>query len=342
MGIITWQDNSLISKDEWRGLRNKTLGASEVSAVVFGSKWTSNLEIWYNKVTGSINKNYNIRMFLGHKTEGLSEEMWTCYDGTEQSVVDNSVANTPVKKCINLNSTAFNSDFPHLSATPDRTILPWGKYSHKSGNGALEIKNTMSYVLKSYASGLPLENVIQLVVQLMCCGYDYGELFYFIDNCKFQCHPIEKKETKGAQDVILKETEKFWKSVIAGRKIYNQLFEAKRTFNMKLAAKLEVELAALEPDPQTTVGYLNFLEDRYKDRVANIGMITGNSDQLIMAREHRKADAAIKKLDNKKLELEIKLKTVLKDHVIIDFGKDGRVTNFPNKNGLRLFKNLIK
>ncbi len=128
---ITVQDNSLLTHEEWLYARNNSLGASEVGPVIFGSKWTSNLEIWMNKVTGAKTDKYNFRMYIGNVTEEISAKMWENYDGTELSIVENQRKGTPVKKCINLNSTFRNSLFPQLTATPDRTILPFGKYADR-------------------------------------------------------------------------------------------------------------------------------------------------------------------------------------------------------------------
>jgi hypothetical protein len=294
-----------------------------------------------NKVTGIKSDRYNFRMYIGNVTEGISADMWENYDGSEQSIVDNARKGTPVKKCMNLNYTFKNSLFPHLSATPDRIILPFGVYADRKTNGSLEIKNTNSYVLKSYENELPTENVVQLVTQMMCCDYDFGELFYFVSNERVENHVIEKHKTKKVQNVIIEHTAKFWDSVLKARKIYNQIFEAKRTYNFKLATELELEMARLEPDPQTSLGYLNYLTERYKDRVANIGMIQGDTDQLMLAREHSKTCAAIKKQEQKKLELEIKLKLAIKDNNVLDFGKNGKLTYYQNKNGSRLLKNAI-
>lgn len=338
---ISWQDNSLIPHAEWVYKRNNTIGASEVGAIVFGSKWTSNLEIWHNKVTGKINNNYNLRMYIGTKTEQISADMWEYFDGVDElSVIENERLQRKIKKCENINSTAFNSDFPFLSATPDRIIQPYNKYEGK-GFGCLEIKNTMQSVLKSYETLLPTENVIQLVTQMMCTNYQYGELMYFIDNAKLSVHSIEKKDTKKVEQVILLHTKKFWDSVLLARPIYNQICEAKRTFNNRLANELEVELAKLEPDPQSTVGYLDFLTQQYKDRINNVGMLTGTEFQLDIAKKHKKIIADKKKIEAKKIELEIQLINIIRDNVSIDFGKNGKVTYYPSTNGNRLLKNKL-
>lgn len=338
---VTWQDNSKIDLDTWLLNRNKSIGASEVGAVVFGSKYTSSLEIFYNKVCGASKKIENIRMFLGKETEEISARMWEHYNDTDQSVVDNIRKGTPVKKCINLNSTAYNSDFPQLSATPDRTIIPFGIYENRKTNGALEIKNTTSQVLKSYESLLPTENVIQLVTQMMCCEYSFGELFYFIDNRNLKSHPIDISSTKKVQQVILLHTSKLWKNILLARPLYNQLIQAKRNTNFRLVAELENEIAKLEPEMQNSNGFMSFLTERYKERISLTGIVKGTDAQLLIAKKHKEFLKKAKKIEEQQRELEIQLKMFLKDNVCLDFGKAGKINYYPTVKGNRLFKNQI-
>lgn len=341
MGILTHSDNSLISYDEWKVLRNKGIGASEVGAIVFGSKWSSNLEVFYRKLGAAKEPVENIRMLLGKETEDTTAKMWEYFEDDNESIVKNFRANKPVKKCINLNCTTSNSDYPHLFVTIDREIQPFGKYA-KRGKGTLEIKNTTGYALKSYENGLPLDNVAQICTQMMVGEYSYGCLYYFIDNMRFEEHEIDRSSMKRMEQIILDITTPFWENVIKGRKIFNQIFEARRTYNFRLVAELETELAQLEPPPQLGDGYLNFLSQKYKDRIAGTGIIPGTESQLLIAKKHkelgRKADKLIE--DQKKLEIE--LKNIIKNNNCLDFGKNGKVSWYANKNDKRIFRNLVK
>lgn len=341
MGVVTWFDNSLLSHDEWLHKRNSTIGASEVGTIVFGSKWSSSLEIWHNKVTGKIRRDYNLRMYIGTKTEQISADMWQYFDGDETSVIENDRLGKKVKMCKHINSTAFNSDFPFLSATPDRIIQPYGKYAGR-GEGCLEIKNSMGVVMKSYESNLPTEYIIQLVTQMMCTDFKFGELFLFLDNRSLECHPIERKDTKKVEQVILSHTKKFWDSVLKARPIYNQICHEKSKYNMARVAELEVELAKCEPESQNSLGYLNYLTDLYKDRVNGIGIVTGTAAQLEIAKKHKKALAEKKAIEAKEVELKGQLVNILRENTVLDFGKSGNVSYYPNVKGNRLLKNNIK
>jgi len=339
--MITYQDNSLIPYETWKQLRNNSLGASEVGPVVYGSKWTSNLEIFYRKIGLGKDTVENIRMFLGTATEVVNERCWSFYDGNEESVVRNARNNTPVKKSIDLKVTAFNSKFPHLSVTVDREIQDFGKYAGK-GKGALEMKNTTSMAMKSYENGLPTDNVLQIVTQMMVHEYGYGNLFYFIDNNRFEEYELLRSSTKKMEDLVLNVTTPFWENVKKAKILVNKLFEAKRTFNMKLAYDIEHEIQLLEPPAQNTSGYLNFLTDRYKDRIAKVGYIKGSDDDYTIAKKHKEAIKKAKKIEEERRDLEIKLKLILKENNCLDFGTKGKLTYYPTVNGNRLLKNNVK
>lgn len=339
MGKVTWQDNTLLSYDEWLLKRNNSIGASEVGAVVLGNKFTSNLEIFYNKVAGPKTVTENLRMLVGTETEELSSKLWKHYDGkNQQSIVTNLRNNTPVKDCEDVKATAFNSDYPHLSATPDRKILPVLLFAGM-GFGSLEIKNSQQMVLDSYKGGIPTDNLFQNVTQQMVTKWKYGELFYFLDNRNVANHFINFKDVKGAVNAIENVTTPFWENVLKARPLYNQMWEAKRLYNFKLAAELEVEIARLEPPPQNTDGYMSYLNERYIEKMQGVGTIPGNDAQLALARKDKAIEAKMDKMQKEKDLIRLELKNIMKESSVLDFGKNGRVTWYVNKAGSRIFKN---
>lgn len=339
--MITWQDNSLITYDQWLVERLKGIGASEVGAIVYGNAYTSNLEIFYEKIGAPRPRTENIRMFLGKETEETSRKLHMYYDGTEQSVVDNYRSGRKVKETINLNSTCHNTDYPHLFVTPDSEIQPFGKYAGR-GKGTLEIKNTTSWYLNSFETGLPTDNVLQICCQLIVPQYEYGELFYFIDNSKFQLHEIERSDISNIEETIMLHTVPFWENVLKARPLYNQLYEAQRNYNMRLVGELQNEIARLEPPAQNTTGYLNFLSKKYTDKMAGMGIMEGNDAQLSIARKHKEIGKQIKVLEEDKRRLEIELKQILGDKHTLNFGKNGKITWAESKIGTRSFLNNVK
>jgi predicted phage-related endonuclease len=339
---VSWISNDGVPYDEWLFRRNNSIGASEMGAVVLGNKFTSNLEIFYNKVAGPKTVNENLRMLIGTETEDLSSKLWKHYDGTNQnSIVTNLRNNTPVKDCAHVNVTAFNSKWPFISATPDRKILPVLEYEGM-GFGCLEIKNSQQMVLDSYIGGIPTDNLFQVVTQMMVTEWKYSNLFYFLDNRSVTNHFIKLNDVKSAVNAIINTATPFWDSIIAARPLYNQMCDAKRKYNMKLAAELEVEIALLEPPAQTTEGYHSYLNDRYLEKMQGVGIIPGNDHLLSLARKDKQLEAKTLKLEKERLTIHIELKNAIKEANALDFGKYGMVTWYANKNGNRAFKNKIK
>lgn len=339
--MVTWQDNGTLTYAEWLVARLKTIGSSEVGTIVYGNPYTSNLELFYEKIGAGRDRVENIRMFLGKETEETSRKLHSYYEGTEQSVVDNYRAGRKIRESINLNSTAFNDKYPHLSCTPDSEIQDFGIYAGR-GKGSLEIKNTTSWYLNSFESGLPTDNVLQLMTQIIVCEYNYGELFYFIDNSKFQLHPISKEDTGNIEETIMLHTVPFWENVLKARPLYNQLYEAQRNYNMRLVGELQNEIARLEPPAQNTTGYLNFLSKKYTDKMQGMGIMEGNDAQLSIARKHKELGKQIKVLEEDKRKLEIELKLILGDKHTLNFGKNGKISWAESKSGTRTFLNSVK
>lgn len=340
---ITYQENKNLSYDIWKLKRNEAIGSSEVGAVCIGSPYKSALEIFYDKVAGPKDTPENIMMWMGKKIEPLSEEMWSYYDDSADSIVKNSRAGTPVKKGENRNVTIFNSDYPGRSSTPDLHILPWGIYKGQKDEGYCELKSTVSYVLKSYENQLPTDNVFQLCDQLIIGDKQYGELFYSIlDARDFKGYPLLRSSMKNIEETIIRQTGDLWKRITKAKPLYNQMYEAKRNYNFKLAAELDNEIQQLEPSAQNCAGYLRYLTERYKDRTANVGLIKGTEEQLKLAKKHKELGKKIDKLEKEQRMFEIELKLILKENNAIDFGVQGKVTYYPTVRGTRLFKNAIK
>ncbi len=339
--MIRYQNNNELTRDQWLMARNNTIGASEVGIIVVGSNFSSSLELYYNKIGLGRPTIQNIRMSIGTNTEPIIRQYWKYYEGSEESIVLNEQRGRIVKDCRNDNQTIFNDKYPHLSATPDGIILPYGVYAGK-GEGSLELKNTMGFVLKAYEGGIPTVNLFQNVTQIMLGEFGYGEIFYFIDNSRFQLETLLRKDTRKVEEAILIHTTDFWNRVTKARKVVGEMFEFKRTHNYRAADKALLEIQALEPPVQNTNGYLNFLTEKYKDRIAGVGLKQGSQTDLQIAKKHRELSKKIDKLEKDQRLLEIQLKLIMKESTVLDFGKEGKITYHPNSNNNRIFKNSIK
>lgn len=330
--MITLQENNGLSIDKWLLLRNESIGASEGSPICFGSKYTSNIEIFYQKVTG-IKKNVrNIRTYTGHKSENIVDQFYPYYDGTEESIYLNEESGKIIRSVENRNVTGKNSKFPHLTATPDRFTL----YLKSQLKKITEYKNTQSWVLKQWLPGLPLDNVIQLLIQLNIFEMQYGELFYYIDNMKFQLHEMDANSFKKQWQIVLERTIPFWENVKKARILYNQKCEASRNFNMKLANELDHEIQLLEPPIQHSAGYLKYINENYKSR-ASLGGKEATAAEIEKAIRYKKLAKQIDKLKKEQEAIEVDLKVAMKEAKILHLGKSGTVT-WNEYNDRKVFK----
>lgn len=340
--MITYVDHSGLSYDEWVFNRKDSVGSSEVGPIIIGNKWTCNLEIFYQKL-GQVKPNsQSLRAWLGKETEPVSLKAWEYYDESDESISVNHSAKRKIKEAMNKKLTVFNSKFPGRTSTPDAFIQPVLKYAGR-GEGFLEIKNTQSMILDSYEAGLPPDNVFQICDQLMIGEAGYGELFYFLDNRYFKGFPIEQnKDVRKVQQTIINTIGPFWENVKKAKPLFHQMHSAKNAHNYKLADEIQRQITALEPPPQNTDGYRNFLTARYKARMSEGGIIQGTDEQLQIALKFKKLSANIKKIEAEKRDLEIKIKNIMKEKTCISFGEKGRVTWYENKSGSRSLKINIK
>lgn len=334
--MITLQNNNDLTYEQWLHKRNESIGASECSPICFGSRYTSNVQIYYEKISGIKKQIENIRTFIGRKSENIVDQFYPYYEGTDESIYINSNTGKKLRTIENRNVTGKNSKFPHITATPDRfTIL-----LDNNEPCLTEYKNTQTHVMKSYRPGLPLDNVIQSLTQCNVFSIQRGELFYFIDNRRYELHPMYANKFKSQWQIVEERTADFWERVTKSRPLYNQKYEATRLFNMKLANELDVEIQKLEPPVQYSVGYLNFINENYKSR-AQLGGKEAGAAEIEKALRYDKLRKNLAKIEKEQLQIEIDLKRAMDGASILNLGKHGDVS-FQQYENRKVFKINIK
>lgn len=335
--MITYRSNAGLTYEEWKFLRRESIGSSEVGAIIQGNKWTSNLEIFYQKIGEVKEDTQSLRSLLGKETEPISFKMWKYYDKNDASITTNYNAGRQIRYGINKNVAILNSKYPGRTSTPDIFIQPEGIYAG-CGEGVLEIKNTQTMILDSYSPNLPPDNVFQICDQMLLGEMKYGELFYFLDNRYFKNFVFDDyKAIKKVQQIIIERITPFWENVEKAKPLYQQAYIAKKNLQYQLASQIEAEIIKLEPPVQNTDGYLSYINQRYKDRMAGVGAVKGNDELYNLSVQYKKIGSNIKKLERQQKDIEIKLKAVIGNKSYIDFGGKGRVTWFEDKNEKRRF-----
>lgn len=324
-----------MSNDDWLRFRKRGIGASEVGAIMGLSPYTSKIELFYEKIGEGINyKVENIAMFNGKELESYVAKMWEYWAGTEESMIQNYRTGNKVRRMQRVNAYIQNPKWPWLFVSLDRKI----NKGDKGKEGALEIKTIAGYESDKWAGGIPPSHIIQVQTQCGVCEFEFGELAALRDGRFFDVYEFDLMPH--LWENIVDSTHDFWQKVEEGRKLLTQRYEAQTNFNMRAVEELTQQLHSIEPEPDGSEAFENFLKEKY--RIANPGEREGTIIELEAAREHKTAKEKIKEYEAIAREKENYLKNQLKDMTVLNFGGDGLVSWRADVNKSRRFNNRVK
>jgi putative phage-type endonuclease len=324
-----------MTPDQWLKYRKSGIGASEVGAILGLSPYKSSIELFYEKIGDDIGfKVENIFMFMGKEQEAFIANLWQYWDGSEESMIYNYRNGNIVRRCQRVRAYVRNPKYPWLFVSLDRKI---NRYADR-GEGALEIKTIGGYEADKWEGGIPPSHVVQVQTQCKVCEFVYGELATLKDGRRFDVIPFDISQD--LTETIIEQTHDFWKRIVRGREIINQRFNARRNYNQIAIEELTSELATLEPEPDGSDTYSQFLSARAEKTTA--GEKAGTITQLQDAIKHQDTGIEIATLTETRRLFENKLKKSLGDFTKLDFGKRGFVTWKPDVNGNRRFVNKVK
>lgn len=325
-----------MSREAWLAYRFCGLGASEVGTVMGLDPYKSSIQLFYEKIGEYHASNVeNISMFLGKNQEEFISDMWEYWGGTQESMIENFNSGNKVRRCRRVNAYAHNDKYPWLFVSLDFEI---NKHNGK-GNGTLETKTIGGYNADKWEAGIPVGYVTQVQDQMLVCEYEYGEIAILKDNRDFNV--IEFEYNASICEGIIERTKIFWDTVEAGRVAITKRLNAKMEFNYSQVEELNAEIASLEPSPDGTDAYNNFLKEKYQ--IALPGERIGTVIELQTAIAHKEVDTRLKSLEEEKQLYSNTLKNYIKDGCDkLDFGVNGFVSWKANKNGVRTLQNKVK
>lgn len=319
-----------MTDDQWYDYRMNGIGASEVASVMGLNPYKSSIELFYEKIGQKpISREENAAMFWGTELESVIAEKWQYYDPNEpgqEAMIRNFRAAMVVRKCERVNRYISNPAFPHLFVSLDRRI-------HKQseiGEGALEVKTISGFSANQWESGIPPMYIVQLQTQLMACDFNYGELVILKDGRHFEVYPFEKNET--IQTAIAERTKTFWDLVLEARNYARLKIEDSNG----MADHYQGMIDALAPEPDGSASYENYLKEKYKE--GGSGFMKGETVHYDIAKQYQSTHEHINQLEIAKTECANKIKAVMGDYDILDFGPLGKVTWKANSKGSRVFK----
>lgn len=323
-----------MTREDWLRKRKQGIGASDVGTIFGLNQYKSALELWYERLDPEIQLNIeSIAAFMGIYQEDSLADLWQYWEVNEQRMMENYRAGRIIRRCQRVNAYVSNPLYPHLFVSLDRKI----NKGERGEEGALELKTIAGYEAKKWETGIPPSHIIQVMTQILVCEFSFGELGTLRDGRYFDVWPFEYRADIGQG--IIERTKAFWDSIQEGRKILTQKYEAVMSCNMRLANELQAELEHLEPPPDGTEAYENYLRDKFKRSLAEVGLVPGTDEDIKIALEHQRIKADIKKLEDNARLYENTLKRKIGDGCTLDFGKAGRVSW---KGNPKRFYNQVK
>lgn len=312
--------------DNWVNYRSSGIGASEVGTILGLNPWKSSIELFYQKLGQIPQKTEeNMAMFMGNRLENFVGDMWTYYEGSQESIIKNYNEKNRKRYIQEIPGYIVNDKYPQLFLSPDRIIIEEGKPAFdgvlipENMLGVLEIKTISGFASKQWDNGLPPSYIAQLTTYLIGLELNYGELAFLEDGRNIKVYQIEKLDFM--VEKILSATNEFWDRVTAARN--------------------DMEHADLyAPEPDGTEAYSKFLSQKYAESEAKT--IKGTDELYNLGLRMKALNEQIKDIEGEARLASAFIKAQMKDHDTIDFGERGKITWKTDSRGVRTMKNFLK
>jgi putative phage-type endonuclease len=250
--------------DEWFKFREERgFGGSEIGYLAGLSPYKSPLNVYYEKLgmTDDFTDD-NEAMFNGRQAEPYVRKLWTHYDGTKEGYIEHFKNDNVIRRCGVVEGYIVNPKYPFLFASIDGLILP-GQHSLVTGEimekpGILEIKTINSMYANKWESGIPPQYLAQVMQYMIVLELDYSEIALQRDGRWFSVEPIPRNEALCKK--IIDTAKDFWENKILPAKA---LQEKMKTSNKRDSELLLEEIHSMEPDPDASDAYKEFMAKRF-------------------------------------------------------------------------------
>lgn len=164
---------------DWLERRRKTVGASEVAAILGMSPWKSAYALWCEK-TGAV------------VSDGAESE-WQRWGNILEPAICEEYSRQTGRAVIDHGRYAvrYSATCPHLSATLDREVV---SRNDADGPGCMDAKNTGAFKAKEWEDGAPLIYQVQVQAQMEVTGYRWGSLAVLVGGNTFHWCDVERNE----------------------------------------------------------------------------------------------------------------------------------------------------
>ena len=323
-------DKIKLHSPEWFNFRmNNGCGASEVGVIMGLSPYKSSIQLFYEKLGIIKPKERTVRMHIGNMSEGIIADLFNYWEKDNDTFLRNLNDGRKVRELEELSSYCRNSEMPSIFASLDRHYRDTGFKDSDGGYIAVELKNTTQMAFSQYKDGVNPSNLVQLATQILCSGYKAGYLATLVDNVRFEVLKLTYKEALTMKSAICSSVKDFWDGVLKARQYQTMIFEARKNYNMKAVAELEMLMLQCEPKIDNSEAYLEYVTQKSKDRKESIP-IKGNDELLKKAQDLKKLELKRKKIIEQETQLKADLARVMREEgkQSIDFGKLGSIQMF--------------
>lgn len=322
-----------MSKDQWLEHRYNGIGGSEVSSVLGLNPYKSSAELWWEKVLRVNRTEENQAMHWGKALEDVIADRWQYWDGDAEQMIKNFNDANVKRRCRRINAILTNPNCPWLFANVDRTICM--DLVTLARPGILEIKTVSGWAADQWKDGIPPYYLIQLQTYLLVTGYNYGEIVILRDGRYMEVIPFSREEQ--IIDKIIQKTKVFWETVQTARELlspYNWTGEIQENIFKSiqdLDEDVKQKLSELEPAPDDSVAYENYLKERYRIVQSEI---QGSPELRERAIAYQSYNESIKHYEGLKRGCANILKAYMKESDVMNF-EDGKVTHREDSRGAR-------
>jgi putative phage-type endonuclease len=333
--------------DEWFEFRKNGIGGSEIGTVLGINNYDTNVRLFHEKIGNIEHQKFdNERMFWGRINEDNIARIWSYYDGTKDGYVENFNNGKIVRKCRNINGYIVNPKYPWLFASVDRLINKDGGFNLITGEpleqeGLLECKNMSYWVSQRWEDGIPIYHLAQIHQYMAILEIDYAEIAMLVDGGTLQVEKIQRDDE--LVERILEISKDFWYNrVVPAREAVKKRDLVDMEGNMHESEKWEAEIQRVEPYPDDSEAYSEFMNEKF---VKVRETIDGTMELYHLAKRDNFLRALKKAIDTQRTGIKNVFIRFLNQGGAesIDFGKLG-VVNWSERKGAksRTFNNRTK
>jgi putative phage-type endonuclease len=318
-----------MTREQWLTARKDGIGGSDISSILGLNKNFPAIDLFYQKI-GLIENSTeeNDAMFWGSELEDQVLEKAQYYDIDTASYRDNFHSGRILRRISKVKYMIRNEKYPHILANIDGAV----NFQPRSFrmDAIAEAKCISRQTAEMWENGLPPYHIIQIQTYATVCaplmrGKPEAFIFYLEDGRTFRGYQIPVFEN--IQEQIINRSADFWERVVKGREIIATVKD--NTKRMQF-------LSQIEPEPDTTKAYEQFLSELFKLKSEMI-TVQGSDEVFEAASAYNIFKAEVNALEEKAQAERNKILQFMHHNNanIISFGDNGTI-----KYNKRLYVNI--